>query len=167
MTREKFSHEKDKVSSLFCMVQRSWWEIKDRKQLIILLAGTGAQSSVTLYQKPLENCNKLGAPAWGLILGWQRGVVLFRSRQEECTCLEYTCVFSCTHLSPCGSSFWHLTQHRISNVKFLLIFSPPSTPDPHTCQIQQMKRYLSLFFLMLPSYFVPHTRCSPGLASGF
>lgn len=110
------------------MVQRSWWEIKDRKQLIILLAGTGAQSFVTLYQKPLGNCNKLEAPAWGLILGWQWGVVLFRSRQEECTCLEYTCVFSYIHLSPCGSSFWHLTQYRINKIS--ADFHPPLHPRP-------------------------------------
>lgn len=128
---KKFSHEIDKVSRLFCMVQRSWWEIKDRKQLIILLAGTGAQSFVTLYQKPLENCNKRGAPAWGLILGWKWGVVLFRNRQEECTgtCLEYTCVFSHIHLSPCGSSFWHLIQHRETMYKFCWS-SPLQTPTP-------------------------------------
>jgi len=42
-----------------------------RKQLVVLLTGTRTQSFVTLYQKPLVTCNKLGAPAWGLMLGWQ------------------------------------------------------------------------------------------------
>lgn len=76
---KKFSFDKDKVSCLFYMVQRSWWKIRDRKQLVILLTGSGTQSFVTLNQKPLETCNKQGAPAWGLILGWQRGIVLLRN----------------------------------------------------------------------------------------